>query len=80
MPEVDLSELEGFMTNRRPVCSVAFAAELLDPKDRAVFLAALPLSSQYSGAGLSRWLKSKGVRISEGAIQRHRRDGCNCVS
>jgi len=62
---------------RRGTCKVADVAATLADKDREILLTAV-VSPEWSGKGLARALKGRGIEISDTTILRHRAKECAC--
>lgn len=70
--------LEGLEPIRQVRCKVKNTAKQLAEKDSKIFLSAIEDTEKWSDKGLSVALSGKGVKISNEAIGRHRRQLCAC--
>ena len=70
--------LEGLEPVKSFRCKAKNTADLLDEKDRKIFLDALSDTEKWSDKGLSVALIARGVNISNEAIGRHRKQLCAC--
>ena len=70
--------LEGLEPKKSYKCKAKNTADLLDEKDRRIFLDALSDTEKWSDKGLSVALSTRGVNISNEAIGRHRKQLCAC--
>jgi hypothetical protein len=52
--------------------------ESLDPKDQAIFVAALA-NEEWTAGALSRELTARGIAVSEKPIMAHKRKRCSCA-
>jgi hypothetical protein len=62
---------------RIATCAVRTLREKLDKKDQAILDAALE-NPEFTSGGLARELSSRGLRIADVSIIRHRKKGCSC--
>jgi hypothetical protein len=70
--------LEGLEPTHKYRCKVKYTAEGLEDKDAKIFLGAVADTDKWSDKGLSVALSNRGVKISNEAIGRHRRQLCAC--
>jgi hypothetical protein len=70
--------LEGLEPNKNLRCKVRTTAASLEDKDSKIFLTAIADTDKWSDKGLSVALSGRGVKISNEAIGRHRRELCAC--
>lgn len=70
--------LEDLEPIRQLRCKVRNTAEGLPDKDSKIFLSAIEDREKWSDKGLSVALAGRGVKISNEAIGRHRRQLCAC--
>lgn len=70
--------LEGLEPVKNYRCKARDTAEALEDKDKKIFLDALQDTEKWSDKGLSVALSTRGVKISNEAIGRHRRQHCAC--
>ncbi len=72
----DLSEFEAYVKQQGPSCTFSRKTSGLGPVDQAKLAAAL--ESEYGHRVISRWLKDKGVHLTEHVVARHRLRECKC--
>jgi hypothetical protein len=70
--------LEGLEPTKNYRCKVRDTAAGLEAKDAKIFLDAIADTTKWSDKGLSVALSDRGVKISNEAIGRHRRQACAC--
>lgn len=71
--------LDNLEPHRRDYpCNVAKTLDSLEPEDRAVLEQALADENKWSAYGLHAALKSRGVRLNDKAISKHRLKQCDC--
>ena len=59
-------------------CKVQFILESLDDKDRDILLTVLDDVNNYSTHGIFAGLRSAGLMIGYGTLDRHRKNLCAC--
>lgn len=77
-PRRELEMLENLEPTRTLRCKVRTTAATLESKDSKIFLEAIADTEKWSDKGLSVALSGRGVKISNEAIGRHRRQLCAC--
>jgi hypothetical protein len=71
--------LEGMkLQTKKSSCKVRTILESLDPKDQAIFVAALA-NEEWTAGALSRELTARGIAVSEKPIMAHKRKRCSCA-
>ncbi len=70
--------LENLEPTKKYRCKVKSTADSLESKDSKIFLEAIADTQKWSDKGLSVALSGRGVKISNEAIGRHRRELCAC--
>jgi hypothetical protein len=70
--------LEGLEPTTKYRCKVKNTSDGLENKDAKIFMAAISDTDKWSDKGLSVALSGRGVKISNEAIGRHRRQLCAC--
>jgi hypothetical protein len=63
--------------NRVRPCAVRTMLTQLEKKDKEILVAAL-LNQDWAALTLAKELTSRGLLISDGAINRHRKEICSC--
>jgi hypothetical protein len=71
--------LEGLAPNTRFYpCNLKTIADSLEPADRDILMAAVADEVTWTSYGLHAALKSRGLKLNDKAINKHRKGDCSC--
>jgi hypothetical protein len=78
--KADLSEFYRLSKPKRKPCSIGFALEQLEAKEKEKLETALAIDQGIiTNAAIEGWLKARGLLSTVSAVVNHRKGRCTCV-